>query len=448
MLAVVISDSQHAPLAPSEDEAFRRLAIDDTVDPATDRAVLSVLARIHRLHALRCDCAGSAEEAPLACAVRLPSGELTMRWYNGVAHANGCPFWRPAPTHPPSDRASRRPPLGGRQYRPWTGQWSILGEAISRARLGGAAPPEPQAPSAKLYTELPRLGRVLLSALHRCGYDHVSVHDLVDKGPPAALHPDRWAKRIFRLLDEPVAEGLYFKDTSTLRLANLRLWLDTLLPRAAPRFGRVRPHGVLIDRVDRIEQLSPREAVLQGFGGDPTATQRVACTVRHFGAASVGPYWVILLAGRAGEGDPFEVIDAYSHPLYRNELPVPVDSDYERTMLEVLLDQMRFWKRYPKTAASVALSKPLFDLEAPLGPCRPDAVLAMASAQGTPLQLLVECMGSADADYLAAKQVTHPRMLSLPHVVGLVQYHPDLADADFRRTLTRSLFHSARTISA
>lgn len=448
MLSIVLSDTRFIPLDPLEDEAFRLLSKDDACDPDADRRVLAVLGRIHRLHSLRCDCLPAALEAPQACAVRLPTGDLTWRWYNGVPHAATCPFYREPGQHADPSKKISRPPPGGRAYKPWTGEWSILGEAIERARLGAGQGEEPRPQRTPSYTALPRLGRVLLSALHRCGYGQVSVHDLADKGLPVAAQPDRWAKRIYRLLSEPAGNGLSFKDTSTLQLAQLPTWLTRHLPRHAPSFGNLRPQGVLIDRVDHIEQRGPREAVLTGYGGNPSATITIGTTVRHFGAASTGPYWVILLASRSSPDAGFDVIDAYAHPLYRHELPIPVDSDAERAMLDVLLDQLRFWRRYPKTATSVALTKPLFDLDSPLGPCRPDALLAMAGPAGRPIQIAVECMGSADSDYLSAKATTHPRMLALPDVAGLVEFHPDLPEADFRRTLTRTLFLPTRTVAA
>jgi len=443
MLAVVVSDTRLDPLDPLEDAAFRLLAGTDAADADADRRVLSVLSKIHRRNSLRCDCV--AGEAPQACAVRLPTGDLILRWYNGIPHATTCPFYREPSSSPEPSKPAARPPAGGRAFKPWDGGWSILGDAIDRPRIGAGQGAEPRPKSTPSYTSLPRLGRVLLSALHRCGYDQVSVHELVDKGEPRPSHPDRWAKRIYRLLDEPAGPELSFKDTGTLQLSQLSNWLTRYLPRVAPRFGALRPQGVLIDRVDHIEQRGPREAILTGFGGDPLATVTIATTVRHFGVPTTGPYWVALLASRASPDAGFDVIDAYAHPAYRSDLPIPVDSAAERAMLDILLDQLRFWRRYPKTDASVSLTKPLFDLDSPLGPCRPDAVLAMAGPRGRPLQLIVECMGSEDLDYLASKQVTHPRMLQLPDVVGLVQFHPDLAEADFRRTLTRSLFQATRT---
>lgn len=447
MLAIVLSESRSVALEPLEDAAFRQLAAEDeSSDPReAQRHVLAVLSRIHRVHSLRCDCI--AGEAPQACAVRLPTGDLILRWYNSIAHDRGCPFYREITRPPESAAPSSRPPPGGRAYKPWSGQWSILGEAIDRAHVGAGEGIEPRPARTPSYTALPRLGRVLLSALHRCGYDQVSVHELADKGEPVPSQPDRWAKRIYRLLDEPAGDGLLFKETSTLQLAQLSHWLTRYLPRVSSRFGTLRPQGVLIDRVERIDQRGPREAVLTGFGGDPNATVTVATMVRHFGVPTPGPYWIILLASRSRPGADFEVIDAYAHAAYRMAFPIPVDSEAERRMLDILLDQLRFWRRYPKTASSVSLTKPLFDLDSPLGACRPDALLAMAGPHGKPLQLLVECMGSEAAEYLAAKQVTHPRMLALPHVVGLVEYHPDLAEADFRRTLTRSLFQATRTPS-
>lgn len=402
--------------------------------------ISQLLAELHRVAALACDCRGAGDQ-PTACVVRLPSAQLILRWYNGIAHAAGCPFQRQTEDRPPHE--GPRPARAG-VNRPWVDGWDLLGPAITRARGPAAEPPPPREPVVAGDARMPRLGRVLLSALARCGYAQVGVPDLDPRDPTRPRDPRRWALKLFRLLSEPVNNQLTFQQTSALGLERLSAWLGTRLPQALPQFGVLRPQGVLIGLVDAIEPAG-RGARLLGFDGDPLRTALVDVPVRRFGPCRQGPWWVILQAAQVVGTTRFSVVDAYAHPAFSTALPVPVDSQAERQLLEVVLGQLVFWKRYPRTNAFVTAIKPVHDIVTEHGPCRPDLLLSFQDSQHRRHALVLECMGLDDAQYRARKERTHLAMRSLPDVHGLFEFHPDAVPLeDLRRQLTAALFAGAR----
>lgn len=406
----------------------------------TPLEVSQLLASLHRVAALACDCRGEGDQ-PTACVVRLPSGDLILRWYNGIAHAAACPLQRQTEDRPPSE-APR-----GRQAslnRPWTEGWDLLGPPVTRARAPGGGLDVVRQPAGAAEPRMPRLGRVLLSALARCGYAQLGVTDLDPKHPTQPRDPKRWETKLFRLLSEEVNDQLTFQQTSALGLERLSNWLNVRLPQALPHFGTLRPQGVLIGLADSLEAHG-RGARVVGFAGDPGRAATLEVPVRRFGPATHGPWWVILQAAQVVGTSRFAVVDAYAHPAFSTALPIPVDSHAERELLEVVLGQVVFWKRYPKTSSFVTVVKPVHDIATEHGPCRPDLLLSFQDAQHRRHALVLECMGLEDEAYQERKARTHTAMRSLPDVHGLFEFHPGAVPLeDLRRQLTAALFAGAR----
>ena len=436
MLLRVQQGQAPAPLAPALQQQLERWALDGG-DAAPE--ILQLLASLHRVGALACDCRGQADQ-PTACVVRLPRGDLILRWYNGIAHDGSCPLQRQSEDRPPAERA--RPGQAG-VLRPWTEGWDLLGPAVARARPAGTEHVEPREPTDRA-PRMPRLGRVLLSALQRCGYAQVGVQDLHLKDPGLPRVAQVWERRIFRLLSEPVTETLTFQQACAIGVERLNNWLDIRLPLALPKFGDMRPQGVLIGLVGEIS-VSGRQTRLVGFAGDAARESLVDIPVRRFGPCTQGPWWVILQAAQLPGTRRFCLVDGYAHPAFSAALPVPVDSHAERELLEVVLGQLLFWKRYPKTNAFVTLVKPVHDTVTEHGPCRPDLLLSFQDSQRRRHALVLECMGMDDSDYRDRKLRTHAAMRALPDVHGLFEFHPGAVPLeDLRRQLTSALFAGAR----
>jgi hypothetical protein len=288
---------------------------------------------------------------------------------------------------------------------------------------------------------------VLLSALQRTGYTKVSYTDLDPSHPTQPRDPAVWAKRIFRLLDEPVEGPLHFRDTSAATFHQLTHWLRTRLPAAAGQFRSLRPQGVLIGLVSDFDP-SPPHGHLRGLQGLPDTQFTLPIPLRRPDAAQTGPWWVILQAAQQPLDGHFDLVDAYAHPAFSMALPIPVDSDAQRALIQVVLSQICFWRRYPKTSTRVSVLKPVTDIQTPHGYCRPDLLLSYQDAEHRRHALAIECMDRQDSRGLSHKLHTHPAIRSLPDVHGVFEYHPDaLPLPALQRSLTSALFAPSRASS-
>ena len=119
------------------------------------------------------------------------------------------------------------------------------------------------------------------------------------------------------------------------------------------------------------------------------------------------PYLFIGAVGRT-RGGGYECIEGYAQPVYWKDLPVPVDSSYERQALRTLRSTLGILDReFPDVGFE--LEKPLFDIDTPDGPCLPD-FLIRARRGDDALTFVIEVMGFERLDYLKGKEITHPRM--------------------------------------
>lgn len=124
-----------------------------------------------------------------------------------------------------------------------------------------------------------------------------------------------------------------------------------------------------------------------------------------------GPYLVLVVVGQYPEAHGFAALRGYAQPIFAGNRFVPVNSEFERLVLQELLDLRRALDGF---GWALSIEKPLFDALTPLGACRPDFVLeACARSTGEIRRIAVEAMGSQDPDYIASKAVTHPRMMQI-----------------------------------
>src|SRR3546814_3398769 len=104
-----------------------------------------------------------------------------------------------------------------------------------------------------------------------------------------------------------------------------------------------------------------------------------------------------------------------AQPILSGRRFMPVDSEFERSVLRELIKLRRTFDRY---SVDLVIEKPVFDTLTPIGPCRPDFLLEARSRSTSEIrQVVVEAMGSNDATYLLSKAVTHPRMEQLATLV-------------------------------
>ncbi len=130
------------------------------------------------------------------------------------------------------------------------------------------------------------------------------------------------------------------------------------------------------------------------------------------GTHPIAPPYLFLGAVGLPQGESsYECLEAYAQPIVASQWPVPVDSHYERRAFGTLRTTLQILSRaFPD--AAFELEKPVFDIEAPEGPCLPD-FLIRARRGGDALTFVIEVMGFERPEYLLGKEVTHPRMETL-----------------------------------
>lgn len=130
-----------------------------------------------------------------------------------------------------------------------------------------------------------------------------------------------------------------------------------------------------------------------------------------------GPFLILVVVGEHAEARGYAPVRAYAQPILSGRLFVPVESDFERQALRVILDCQRDLHR---RGIDLAIGKPLFDTLTPDGLCRPDFMIeARSRVTGELRAIVAEAMGFETEDYKAAKAVTHPRMAHLGRLVTI-----------------------------
>ncbi len=145
----------------------------------------------------------------------------------------------------------------------------------------------------------------------------------------------------------------------------------------------------------------------------------------------------MILIGQYPEAKGLAPLRAYAQPVFSGNRFVPVESDFERRALRVLLDARRAFAR---EGMDIAIQKPVFDTLTPLGPCRPDFLLEARSRHtGEVHQLVVEAMGLLSDEYRAAKIARNPKLELIAPVVCISS--DDLKMGRVARILAHRLWH-------
>ncbi|MCR6727694.1 hypothetical protein [Agrobacterium fabrum] len=148
-----------------------------------------------------------------------------------------------------------------------------------------------------------------------------------------------------------------------------------------------------------------------------------------------GPFLSLLNVdfGDDDEG-PVRAVQAYAQPVYNGDTLFPVESGFERDVSHLLFWlQGSLFEGIPDLR--VAITKPLFASETPLGPCRPDFILEATYKHHRPVTLIVEAFGMETEEYRMAKDKTVPRMKRLGPIFSLFPEH--LAEANAQATAKR-----------
>ena len=184
-----------------------------------------------------------------------------------------------------------------------------------------------------------------------------------------------------------------------------------------------------------------------------------------YGKRVVGPYLFLGALEQSADRSGWECCMACAMPIAALELPIPVDSDYERQAvlsLPQLVRDLRSDTTLEEALGGVVgveLQRPLFYIGVRGGDCLPDGILTVTRPGGPAprvpggpfddsdkVRYVIEVMGSGDAQYERKKEKSHRRMKRLGRVIRLEGRQFGSAHSGLERQLERTAFRIANDL--
>lgn len=351
-----------------------------------------------------CDCLGQLDSPPLM-SVRRINGNCYLVRHGAKEHAKTCVF------HDPEGKksADQAHTSEAGPFLPFTGDVLTLGGASEL----GDSPDKKQARSrqgqqSSSRERIPSIGRILLSWLHEAGVNRLSADEIVCKkeGLPFSNGPGRQFKKLDCIWAKTVVGDLTLGDITCNWPSKYRQFLARFRA-LEPRFpSGCRPQGFVAFVVDRVSQENSRHHFsVQTKRG--TYTGRVFGRISRYGQkATKGPYYFIGRVSKLKSTGRYEVTSGYVHPVFARSLPFPVDSDFEREVGAICLDQVHYWGR--RHGLNVEFEKPLFDERLDDDEwVRPDFALVLSPGK----RVIVEALGYPDNEAYVRRKVTMEALL-------------------------------------
>lgn len=354
---------------------------------------------------IACDCLPDGDAPPILTPAFLSEAETyylrRLTSTNRPEHHEDCPFFREQATNRLSEVRTHESPAD-----PPLGFFEVLRPAPEKL---AQRPDEDSSDDRTRHGSLPRLARLLwrligIAGLNRC-------LPLSQEDPGHSIGDE------FRILTAAaskveIAPGIELGRafwTHAKALHSKRVYASLrLLAQRWPR-GHA-PQAFLALFAHEI-----RGSTIQVAGCDPVIIANRVQSPSVRGNIIKGPYLTLIVAGEYPEARGYAPLRAYAQPIYSGKRFVPVDSEFERSVLRELLSMRRSLDRH---GIDILLEKPVFDTLTPLGACRPDFIIeAHSRATGEIRQIVVEAMDSDDPVYLASKAVTQPRMAQIAPVI-------------------------------
>jgi len=353
---------------------------------------------------IACDCLDDGEAPPILTPAFLSEADTyylrRLTSAKRPEHRTNCPFFREQATNRLSEvrthDSAAEPPIGNF-------------EVLRPAPENLAQRPETDATDDRTRQgSIPRLARLLWRLMALSGLNHCPSLREED--------PERSIKREFQRLAYAaarveIAPGVelgraFWTHAQPLHSRRVYAALRTLASQW--------PRGHAPQAFLALFARQVRGSTIEVADGHPVVLANRVQSPSIRGNRIKGPYLVLVVVGQYPEAHGFAALRGYAQPIFGGHRFVPVDSEFERLVLQELLDLRR---TLDGAGWSLSIEKPLFDTLTPLGACRPDFVLeACERNTGEIRRIVVEAMGSHDPDYLASKAVTYPRMMQIAPV--------------------------------
>ncbi|EOC1315319.1 hypothetical protein ACI09C_004429 [Cronobacter turicensis] len=274
---------------------------------------------------------------------------------------------------------------------------------------------------------IPRLARLLLSLI---GDAQLHVLSLPFDYPAKTSKLKARLNQLQTVLDTTqFMRGHYLSEVITLKPWMTDRQIDAMmrnLEDAQWLAGRERQLWMIFTS----EKVTDEAAVFSvQFKGDDHPKEYEFKPTKRFkinGEAGAGrrpPYWVIVRFERNKLTQKVECRDGYAHAMFDPSYPVPVDSELERETLRTINYTAEWVNKKKIEGFSMHVEKPVCDQEVtdPLsnekGYVLPDFLITAQQEQHPDRIIVVETMGSTDAEYVARKAEQHHLMKQIGELI-------------------------------
>ena len=372
---------------------------------------------------IACDCLEPEEAPPILTPAFLSEAETYyLRRLASSArpeHHPDCPFFRDQATNRISEVRSHESPAD-----PPTGYFEVLRPAPEKL---AQRPRDESLDDRTRQGSLPRLARLLWRLL--------AISGLNQCPPLSEDHPDHSISDEFRVL---AAAAARIEIAPGIELGRA-FWTHAQALHSKRAYAALRelarhwPRGHAPQTFFALFAHEFRGSTVHVSGSDPVVIANRVQSPAMRGNPVKGPYLVLVVAGQYPEAHGYAPLRAYAQPIFSGQRFIPVDSEFERSMLRELI---RLRRTFDRQGLDLLIEKPLFDLLTPLGPCRPVFLLeARSRSTGEVRQLAIDTWGSADGEDREGKLANRAK---IEQIAPLCQVSPaDLAEAAIDKRILR-----------
>jgi hypothetical protein len=394
MWLVKRSSLQKVRIIPDEIKtALRRYFIENQlISSYQKQAALKLLQEAHENgYWLACDCLANVAEPPLMYVRRFETGQLSLvRMPNRTAHLATCGFKfteNPVYSHAKSSG----------QIKSWDKTSALNLHHTLQTELVAAVEKTDETSKATASHRIPRLGRLLYTLLQEARLTKIKAN-MPNISEQFNLFK-KLASQYFLANKIAMTDFLWTFPTQTgfaaVQLKNSQSqWPDA-----------IRPYGIFILLVERFEN----NIAYCAARGELISIELNGNLVFSSGrlSESSGPFLLIAtFTDAAARPGSFVMMNGFAIPVYANYLLVPVESNYERRVLQKLLQLIQVFR---KKDVTLIVEKPLFDIavkgSSVIDSCRPDFLLKTKEKT-----IVLEVMGSEEEAYQERKLRTHSIM--------------------------------------
>jgi hypothetical protein len=359
-----------------------------------DRLNAEALMRIARMRGawLRCAC---SDEGPLLAPALLAETYYLRRLTTRAAHAIGCPFRNMLPMRESDEVcAPRTRPEPDSFCRPLRRSWPQEQSAHHERQAQKLRP-------------LPVLARELWRILEFAGLNRIDIADSqrIHVGLSSQLAAIRGAARRIRVtrhvrLDEVLST--YPGD-----IAPESPWHRKALAACRKFRAGEQPQAIMIGLARAVEGRR-----LMTAAGAIDCASDVALT--SAAAIHAGPPFIFILAGVIDpERDRIQPLRAFAQPIVGFDHLIPLESGAERRPFRaVMAFRSSALQKFP--SLSIAIEKPLFDIETAEGWLRPPLLLTTSNARTARTETFVVRFEAPDADRVHQRDNAFGRSLLVP----------------------------------